>query len=469
MRFKTNLVIGVVFGALLAFVYLYEIKGGEERRQAAEQSKKILDINAPEVARLVVSNDKERIEIGREANGWLMLSPVRDEADSEAIDRYLRNLSESEREKTVVDSADALRPGVAGEYGLENPRLKVFIDTRQGPLDTLCFGDDAPTDRFTYVKTTGDNPKIDVVRAWRYDNLAKTSFDLRNRKVLNVAQGAVTALGRVSADMSDIVVTKNAELWQLKTPLSAMADSDSVDAMLRNIQNAEIVEFVNEKPTDKDLRQYGLTVDQAIRFALATKENATEVELFQGEKHEVDCLFIGHSDGVGRYYARNVGRSPVFLIDSTLVQQLSLSVFDLRDKNPIRFERDRVTTITIKRNGIFSFEASKDTSGLWSLKRPVAESAKSWKINALLTDLLDLKAQAFTKGRQSESILEIDLIGDQGRIVKLNFSSSNGEIVLGLPGEIEAYQINADSFADIDLDLDHVRQEATSVDTLSTR
>ena len=44
MKFKTNLVVGAVFAVLLAFVYLYEIKGGEERRQAAEQSKKILTL-----------------------------------------------------------------------------------------------------------------------------------------------------------------------------------------------------------------------------------------------------------------------------------------------------------------------------------------------------------------------------------------------------------------------------------------
>ena len=41
MKFKTNIAIGAVFVALLAFVYFYEIKGGEERRQEAEKSKQL--------------------------------------------------------------------------------------------------------------------------------------------------------------------------------------------------------------------------------------------------------------------------------------------------------------------------------------------------------------------------------------------------------------------------------------------
>jgi len=469
MKFKTNLVVGVVFATLLAFVYLYEIKGGEERRQAAEQSKKILDFKVSEVTRLVVLNGQERIEVGREGNDWLMLSPVRDEADSEAIDRYLRNLSESEREKTIVDSSDALAPDVADQYGLEIPRLSVFIETKRGPLDTLLFGADAPTDRFTYLKTTGVNPKIDVVRAWRYDNLEKASFDLRNRKVSNLAQSDLTAIRRISVDLPDIVVLKSGESWQLKEPVVARADRDTVDALLGNIQNSEIIEFVNENPSNEDLENYGLTVDQAIRWTLVAKDEDSEAGVFNGTVDEVDHLFIGRKDEDGRHFALNPERAPVFLIDSTLVRQLQLSTYDLRDKNPVRFVRDQITSIHVKRNGNRGFEALKDTAGVWSLKKPRQEPAKSWKINTLLTDLLDLKTLSFEEVPQTESILAIDLNGEEGKVAELNFSIVDGEIFLELHDGAEAYRIDADTFVDIDLDVDDVRQEASSVDTVSTR
>ena len=54
MKLKTNIIIGAIFALLLAFVYFYEIKGGQERRQAAERSKQLLDFKESEVERLTL-------------------------------------------------------------------------------------------------------------------------------------------------------------------------------------------------------------------------------------------------------------------------------------------------------------------------------------------------------------------------------------------------------------------------------
>ncbi len=469
MKFKTNLVVGAVFVALLAFVYLYEIKGGEERRKVAEQSKKILDFNASEVTRLVISNSADRIEIGRKKDDWYMLAPVRDEADSDAVDRYLRNLNEAEREKTVVDSTEALSPDVASEYGLESPRLGIFIETKEGPLDTLYFGADAPTDRFTYIKKSGANPKIDVVRAWRFDNLEKKPFDLRNRKITNFSQSDITAVRISSADSTPLVLANVSGSWVLRSPVTVSADSDTVDALLRNIQNTEIVEFVNESSQLEDLEQYGLTGNQFLNLTLVSKEINSEDDLFSGSDDQIDRIHIGNRTEDGRYFAHNPDRKPVFLVDSTLVQQLNLSTYDVRDKIPVQFSRDQVTKIQIKRDGSTSFATSKDTAGVWTIFKPTKEPAKSWKINSLLTDLLDLKTQRFTDPRGGKSVLDIHLNGKSDLIAELKFFVEEAGIFLELNGTSEAYEIDVDSFSDIDLEIDDVRQEATSVDTMSTR
>ncbi len=469
MKFKTNLVVGAVFVALLAFVYQYEIKGGEERRKEAEQSKKILDFNASEVTRLVILNNADRIEIGRKEDDWYMLAPVRDEADSDAVDRYLRNLNEAEREKTVVDSAEALGPGVAGEYGLEAPRLGIFIETKEGPLDTLYFGADAPTDRFTYVKKSGANSKIDVVRAWRYDNLEKKPFDLRNRKITNFSQSDITAVRISSVDSAPLVLASVSGSWVLRSPVTVSADSDTMDALLRNIQNAEIFEFVDEDSEFEDLEQYGLAEGQFLSLTLVSKEINSEDNLFMGSEDQIDRLYIGSRAEDGRYFARNPERNPVFLVDSTLVQQLNLSTYDVRDKTPVQFSRDQVTNVQIKRDGTTSFATSKDTAGVWTIVKPTKEPAKSWKINSLLTDLLDLKTQRFTAPRSGKPVLDIHLNGKNDLIADLKFFVEDAGIFLELTGTSEAYQIDADSFSDIDLEIDEVRQEATSVDTMSTR
>jgi hypothetical protein len=86
-----------------------------------------------------------------------------------------------------------------------------------------------------------------------------------------------------------------------------------------------------------------------------------------------------------------------------------------------------------------------------------------------LTDLLDLKTQRFTDPRSGKSVLDIHLNGKNDLIADLKFFVEDAGIFLELTGTSEAYQIDADSFSDIDLEIDEVRQEATSVDTMSTR
>ena len=54
MKLKTNIIIGAIFALLLTFVYFHEIKGGQERRQAAERSKQLLDFKESEVERLAL-------------------------------------------------------------------------------------------------------------------------------------------------------------------------------------------------------------------------------------------------------------------------------------------------------------------------------------------------------------------------------------------------------------------------------
>ena len=152
MKFKTNAVIGLIFLALSAFVYFYEIKGGEERRQEAEKSKQLFAFQDGEAQQLALVRGDEALVLAQEASGWNLKEPVTDGADSEAVERYLRNLRECEREKVIVDSA-AASAEQAAQYGLDPPRLKVRLQTEDGAEQVVAFGADSPH-RSLYLRPT---------------------------------------------------------------------------------------------------------------------------------------------------------------------------------------------------------------------------------------------------------------------------------------------------------------------------
>ena len=151
MKIKTNAIVGLIFLGLLGFVYFHEIKGGEERRLAAEKSKQLLDFKDTEVQRIELVRGDTTVVLEKGTNGWKLSAPVGDGADQDAVERYLRNLGESEREKTVVDSASATA-SQAAKYGLDAPRLKVVLGLEDDTEQAVAFGADSPTDRFTYVQ-----------------------------------------------------------------------------------------------------------------------------------------------------------------------------------------------------------------------------------------------------------------------------------------------------------------------------
>ena len=448
MKFKTNIAIGAVFVALLAFVYFYEIKGGEERRQEAEKSKQLFSFQDDDAQRLELLRGDDALVLDKGTNGWNLSAPMTDGADQEAVERYLRNLRECEREKVVVDSA-AASAEEAAQYGLDAPRLKVRLQTEDDAEQVVAFGADSPTDRFTYAQLQGDNPEIFVVRAWRFDNLDKLAFDLRDRRVLTFAKDEVMQVQRWGAGGSAVLA--RAELgWQMREPVVARAAADAVDGLLDKIDQAEIEAFVAEDPDTTALASYGL----------GERASQVEIALLVGADRAEKRLAIGGADEQGRWYARDASRPQVFLVDSTLVQELTKGISDLRDKEPLRFERDQVERIVLTRGTETEFAADKDTSGVWHLSEPVGRDAKSWKLNSLLSDLEQLEVADFAEELPAEAApaFSIELLGAGQALLTTRFSTAAETSYLQQEGDDAVYVVSSDDFAELDLDIDDVAQ-----------
>ncbi len=448
MKFKTNIAIGAVFVALLAFVYFYEIKGGEERRQEAEKSKQLFVFQDDDAQRLELLRGDDALVLDKGTGGWNLSAPMTDGADQEAVERYLRNLRECEREKVVVDSA-AASAEEAAQYGLDAPRLKVRLQTEGGAEQVVAFGADSPTDRFTYAQLQGDNPEIFVVRAWRFDNLDKRAFDLRDRRVLAFAKDEVMQVQRWGTD-GEIVLARAEPDWQMREPVAARADADAVDGLLDKIDQAEIAAFVSEDPDTAALAAYGL----------GERASQVEIALLVGEDRAEKRLAIGGADEQGRWYARDASRPQVFLVDSTLVQELTKGISALRDKEPLRFEREQVQRIVLTRGAATAFAADKDTSGVWHLSEPMGRDAKSWKLNSLLSDLEQLEVEDFAEELPAEaaSVFSIELHGEGQALLTARFSSASGTSYLQQEGDDAVYVVSGDDFAELDLDIDDVAQ-----------
>lgn len=466
MRLKTNAIISAIFVALLAFVYFHEIKGGEERRAEAERAKQLARFGDHEVSRLVVDGGDTVVVVEKVGERWVVTRPVRTDADGDAIDRYLRSLRETEMERVIEDSAAvAGDPGMLAKYGLTEPRLRVLVELVSGPLDSMYFGSDTPTERYTYGQRSGANPQVFAARAWRFDNLEKGLFDLRDRRVVAFERDEVRQLRlERPGEAGTVVLSREAGgEWAMLEPLATAADQEAADGILSRLANAKAEEFAAEQPDAQALTGYGLDPDSA----------AIRLSLLVGEDRAEKRLTIGAETTEGRRYARDATRPPVFTIDSTLVKQLLKEVYDLRDRRPLRLDADAVSQISLSRPGEPDLIVRRDTAdaSLWRIVAPEEREARSWRITGLMADMDGIEVVAFERDGDAgatvsadyglaEPRLAIAVESPQGQMRARFGTESDGEVFLSRGASV--YRIAASTFDKLDLTLDDVAQPAAA-------
>jgi len=465
MRLKTNVIVSAIFLALLAFVYFYEIRGGEERRAEAERAKQLVDFGDHEVSRLVVDDGDFAVVVEKSQDRWVVRQPVETDADGEAVERFLRNLRETEMERVIEDSAAvAQEPALLAKYGLEAPRLRLLVELVDGPLDSIYLGADTPTERYTYGQRSGANPQVFATRAWRFDNLDKGLFDLRDRRVLAFERDEVRQIRLERSWETEPVVLRREEGgdWEMVEPVAAAADQAAVNGMLNRLANGKAERFAVERPGPAELAEYGTTPDGAL----------IQVSLLLGEDRAEKRLRFGYEEAEGRHFAVDASRSPVFVVDSALVGQLRKSLFELRDRRPLSLDGDAVARVALSRPGQADLVAERDTAGgsQWRVVAPVERQARSWRLTGLLTDLDGIEVKAFVSDGDSaaarsavhglnEPRLTITVdTGDGHRAIARFGDEAEGEIHMGHGGSV--YRIAASTFGNLDLNLDDVAQPA---------
>ena len=465
MRPKTNLVISAIFLALLAFVYFYEIRGGEQRRAEAERAKQLVDFGDHEVSRLVVDGGDSVVVVEKSQDGWVVRLPVETDADADAVKRYLRNLRETEMERLIEDSAAvAQEPALLARYGLEAPRLRVLVELADGPLDSIYLGADSPTERYTYGQRSGANPQVFAVRAWRFDNLDKGLFDLRDRRVLAFERDEIRQIRLVRSWEEEpvVLVREGGGEWELAEPLAAAADQAAVNGVVNRLANGKAERFAVERPGEEELAEHGLTPGAAL----------IQVSLLLGEDRAEKRLTIGYEEAHGGHFALDASRPPIFVVDSTVVGQLRKALSDLRDRRPLRLNRDAVVRVTLSRPGQADLVAERDTAdtSTWRVVAPEKRESRSWRLNSLLTDLDDVEVKAFVSDGDSaaatsaayglaEPRLTIAADPGEGPPVIARFGKeAEGAVYLGHGSSV--YQVAASTLDNLDLTLDDVAQPA---------
>ncbi len=402
---RSTLALLVAFLAVGGYAWFIE----RERPPASEADAPdpaFADLEADAITELTVTADTGDVtELGRPEAGadeWTVTAPVDAPADHNAARAIASSVADLEIRRVVVETADDL-----SAFGLAPPRFAVTFGTGDAEPVTVAVGDETPTGGERYA-LIGDDGRVLLIPSYVESTLNRSTFDLRDRSILEFSSPDVTRLviehagppadGQLAGDLR---FAKADGDWRIVDPLDVRADFGLVEAMVGRVGSGEMIAIVEEAADGEGLEPFGLDAPRATVTIAAA-----------GEPH---TLLVGDENPEMTVWARDASRPLVFTIDAALVDDLLRGAETYRQTDLFDFRPFNATALTIERDGrSLRFEKQPPPDGgehdtdapvvstaddVWRRLAPSPAEIERTEMDALLRGLSDLSADSFVETR----------------------------------------------------------------------
>ena len=384
MRFKGTfalLVIAILFGG---YIYFYEYKGGEKREAAKKIENRIWLFDPEDIVRAELASQDDVMVAERGDDGqWKITAPREWLADNAQVNRLTSYASRLDRESVVEPDAADL-----AQYGLSPAKLELRLTSRDGSEYGIAFGENNPSRNYTYSALIGEK-EVFFVSANAAMSFEAAADDFRDRNVLSFERARVDGvILRNSTGVIELEKDRD-DRWWFRGTEKREAGGPAVREMLNALQLGKIPEFFDENAEDyinasldKPVIDVSLTFDTdkaPKRLVIGTEKSKLRTKSPKAATEDT-------ADFEEIFLARDDSRNELFFVEKDLLDKLSRSAGDLRDKALVPFQRWDVDAIIIENaHGEFQFVK---TDGDWFIDGPTKKNANWGEINGIL-DVLE--------------------------------------------------------------------------------
>ena len=365
---KTLVLFGLL-AILAAYVYFYEIQGGEERGKAEEIAEKIIVFEPDSVVKMELRNIFNQFLFERFGDEWRVLKPVQTGADKSTIGGMMTAIKNMKKVRQF-----SIKPGEEKDYGLVGRSSLLIFEFKNGVRDSVRFGDDTPVGGNVFV-SRGDTI-VYTVASHLKNNVTKSLFDWRDKSIARVKESEVREL-KLHNTKGFVHLTKEGNDWKILSPKEVSADNISVNALIRKFENGKAKSVISEK------------MDNPRVYNLANPLYTIDFYLGEGRAHK-QIVMSGLENNTSN--VKEDSRPQVMTVDSTFIRDIDKSFFDLRDKKIATFDKNIVDSVVVSQGDSTLFFV-KDTSSTWMLSG--SQKVKNWKMDSFLNTINNLQAEKF--------------------------------------------------------------------------
>jgi hypothetical protein len=317
---RSTVLLLLAAAALGAFVWFYEIRGGEAREKAAAEAKRLFPgVESDAVSALAFrTSDGQDVRLEKRGEEWRIAEPLDRLADDASADGMASSLAELASEAVIEE------PQPAAVYGLDaEDRIVRF---RAGDAEhELRIGKTTPVGGQTYAATGADAKPVYTVPTYRVSGFKKSLDDLREKRVLRFDRNAIQRIEARWPPDGRVVLEKEGEDWKLREPLAEDADGSTVETLLSDLSFLRADHFLDAP-------------DAAARKAVEQREfvavlSAAAAEGVEPQRFE---LVVGGLVGEGRV-ARGSEADVLYQIAPERLQDFPRKVVDYRFKDLAEF------------------------------------------------------------------------------------------------------------------------------------
>ena len=343
---------------------------------------------------------------------WRLESPFQADADPEKVNQMLDDILNKRVKQTLEVTALA-------QYGLDTPSITLSLWKTGGTLPTATFFLGKKAINFSVYTKEKSEAHIFLIESSALDDLTKSPADLRDRSVIQFNPEAISHIqlthgevrqnsnqrsaisgqqenrmeegkaGRSGTHPATITCEKRDDTWLVTHPIEANADAQEIETLLSELRSLQVSTFEADGADANvlaQLKKYGLDAPR-IQVKLTSGDNTYALD--------IGAAVPSADETQGRVYVKSIHQESIYTVSDDIYTLLNKSVFDLRDKRVIDFQRTDTIRIEITQDQETTL-CTKNYDNTWELQTPTGKiKADAEAVDDLLFGVDSLEAAAF--------------------------------------------------------------------------
>jgi hypothetical protein len=377
MSLKKTLAIGVILLTLLGFIFFVE-----KPKEKAMQDAELLypGLQDQNVEGISIDNFTGKVALTRDGDSWKTGDLGYSSADKASVEGVISALKSFEIKNEIP--ADEVESDLK-IYGLDKPAVSISA-TIVGQISLIRFGKKNEFTGRRYAQIEGKKSLFFVMEDL-FNAANKSVADFKDKTPIDFENLEVATL-KIKSSKRNYEFAPTAGQWRAIKPMDVVLSNQAVSSVLLDIKNISAGNFYN--PTEQ-----GNPKESS--FGLEKPVGTVEISFKNPEKEPLVLSFGIKSGDDKQDYLKVSSFGSIFGVPSDTIDKIFKDFDSFREKNPISFSEDAVTSISfIKGDGSeVKIEQIKDSSGaFWKVNGEKAENAFA---STLVKDLADLRVESY--------------------------------------------------------------------------